>query len=128
MCNLFSGHIVTDKESKDWGKVLFVTGVHHEKDREDPRVSKYGSNLLAWETKSKGTFNDGVEITHDCGQNLSNKEKNTLLELVAEWGKKQKRSNLVRHITESEDAYYFIRDCNPTKEEKDYLKGKGLIK
>ena len=119
MCNLWSGHVVTDKESKDWGKVLLITGIHHEKDRENKKVSKYKSNLLAWETIKEGSFNKGVKITHDCGQNISSKEKKALIELVNTWGQNQKRIDLLSKITGSDYAYYFIRDCKPSKEERE---------
>ena len=117
MCNLWSGHVVTEK-GKDWGKVLFITGIHHEKDRENPQVGKYKSNLLAWETIKEGSFNKGVKITHDCGQNISSKEKKALIELVNTWGQNQKRIDLLSKITGSDYAYYFIRDCNPSKAER----------
>ena len=34
MCKIFSGHIIMDENSKDWGKVIYLSGIHHELDRE----------------------------------------------------------------------------------------------
>ena len=146
MCNFYSGHIVTSND-EHFGKVLFFSGLHHEKDRELPEVEKHGSNLLAWETITSGSFKDGVKMTHDCGQQLSKDRVNALLDLVKEWGEKQsfdfltknlssesayrycrnckptkkERALLVPRITESGDIYWFCRDCNPTKEERALL-------
>lgn len=63
MCTLFSGHIVAD-EGKDWGKVLFITGIHHEKDREI--IGDKYKKLIAWETRRAFDLSE-VVITHDSG-------------------------------------------------------------
>ena len=110
MCNIFSGHIVTDKSSKDWGKVLFVSGIHHEKDRLAPRVSKYEPHLLAWETKFPADFST-VKATHTCGQQLPAEDKNTLLDLVKQWGQSQKLSHLLNCIDNSDDAWHVLCDA-----------------
>ena len=117
MCNIFSGHIVTDKDSPDWGKVLFVTGVHHEKDREHPSVSKYAGKIAAWESVDTGSFASGVKFTHDCGQDISAVDKQALLDLVNEWGKAQERVDLISSF-DSGYAYLFCLDCEPTAEER----------
>ena len=88
MCDLFSGHVVTEK-GKNWGKVLVITGVHHEKDREDKSVKKYDTNLIAWETEEKANVNSGVKFTHDCGQGISGKEKEELKKIVDKYIKKK---------------------------------------
>ena len=119
MCNVFSGHVVTSND-EHFGKVLFFSGLHHEKDRELPEVAKHGSNLLAWETVVAGSFNDGVKMTHDCGQQLSADRIKALLELVQEWGEKQSFEFLTKNFT-SEAAYKFCRYCKPTKAERAWL-------
>jgi hypothetical protein len=88
MCNYYSGHIVTEK-GKDWGKILMVTGVFHEIDRIDPKVSKYGENLLAWETVKEFTFSEGIKFTHSCGQDISAEEQEMLKEIVEDWATKK---------------------------------------
>ena len=85
MCQVFSGHVVGDK-GKDWGKVVVVTGVHHEKDRE--KIGNKYKKLVAWETVESCTFDKGVRAVHDCGSSLPSKEINKLLEFVVEYGKK----------------------------------------
>ena len=83
MCNLFSGHISFAPE--DWGKVYYFSGVHHEEDRE--RIPH--ENLIAWETIAEADFSDGFLFTHTCGKNVSQEEKDALMNLLQEWGKRQ---------------------------------------
>jgi len=114
MCNAFSGLIVAEK-GKDWGKVLFLSGVHHEKDREKIK-SKYGDNVLAWESNEPYQL-DKFEFTHAI--NVSEKEQKELLELLVEWGKKQDKEKLIRSMIT------VIKDNKPTD---DYLVNENLIK
>ena len=93
MCNVFSGLVVTEK-GKDWGKVLFSSGVHHEKDRET--YSQYGDNVLAWESKKSYSLVDGFKFTHNL--NVSEKEAKALLKLVEAWAKKQDKIKLLRQM------------------------------
>ena len=102
MCNLFSGHTVIDKGA-DWGKVLVVTGIHHEKDREDKRVSKYGENLLAWETIEKANVNSGVKVAHVCGKKLSKEEIEAILEITNQWIKGKGNDWFIRIVAKSEN-------------------------
>jgi hypothetical protein len=84
MSTLFSGHVVTSKD-ENWGKVLVITGFNHKKDREDPIVSKHEPYLLAWETIKEFDVRSGVRFTHDCGQNLSKEDKDSLKIIVDAW-------------------------------------------
>ena len=97
MCNIFSGHVVADK-GKDWGKVLIVTGVHHEVDRE--KIGDKYKSLVAWETKEDLTFNKGVKTTHDCGSGVDKEEITALLKLVESYGK-ENIDNLVDLVVNS---------------------------
>ena len=105
MCNIFSGHISFGEE--DWGKVYFgPTYVHHEIDRE----SIPHEHLLAWETVEKADFRS-FRFTHDCGGNVPEKTKETLMELLEEWGKEQEEHvhEYLEHIAmedEDQDARY----------------------
>jgi hypothetical protein len=119
MCNFYSGHIVTSND-ENFGKVLFFSGLHHEKDRELPEVAKHGSNLLAWETRTEGSFKDGVKMTHDCGQQLSADRIKALLDLVKEWGENQSFEFLTKNLSSGE-SYRFYLECKPTKEERALL-------
>jgi hypothetical protein len=119
MCNFFSGHIVTSND-EHFGKVLFFSGLHHEKDRELLEVAKHEPHLLAWETIAAGSFEDGVKMTHDCGQQLSADRIKALLDLVKEWGKKQSFEFLIKNFS-SDDVYEFCRFCDPTKAERALL-------
>ena len=76
MCNVFSGLIVT-KKGKEWGKVLFLTGLHHEKDRKKIK-KKYGDEVLAWESKKEYSLKDGFKFTHTL--NVSK-----VMELIEAW-------------------------------------------
>jgi len=89
MCNFLSGHIVADTASADWGKVLVVTGIHHEVDREDPRVAKYDGELAAWETYMPGTFEDGFHITHGFHNSakITKENRRALCEVLEDWAK-----------------------------------------
>ena len=84
MCNLFSGHVCTEP-GRNWGKVLVITGVHHEKDREHKSVSRCGENLIAWETVEKADVTSGVKIVHTSGQTVQEQEKQALIEIVNAW-------------------------------------------
>ena len=115
MCNVFSGLIVTQK-GKDWGKVLFTTGVHHEKDREIHK-KKYGDNMLAWESKKPYSLKDGFIFTHTLNVNI--KEQIELLKLVEIWAKNQEPENLLRQMIT------VIKDNKPTE---DYVIFENMIK
>ena len=85
MCNIFSGHISFGEE--DWGKVYFgPTYVHHEIDRE----SIPHECLLAWETIDIADFGSFI-FTHDCGYDVPERTKGTLMGLLKEWGKEQEK-------------------------------------
>jgi hypothetical protein len=101
MCDLFSGHVVNQK-GKNWGKVLVVTGIHHEKDREHPSVKKIGENLSVWQTIKKADVNSGVEIVHSCGKKISKEEESALIEIVNSWIKKQGNIYFFEKVFESE--------------------------
>jgi len=94
MCNIFSGLIVT-KKGKDWGKVLFLSGVHHEKDRKKVQA-KYGDETLAWESKEEYSLTSGFNFTHAV--NVSAAEQKELLKLVEAWAKKQDKDKLLRSM------------------------------
>jgi hypothetical protein len=126
MCNYYSGHIVTEK-GKDWGKVLMITGVHHEKDREDSKVSKYGENLLAWETVKEFTFSEGIKFTHACGQKISAEEKQALKEIVEDWAKEKGGEYFLRFIQDDDGRYRYCVDVEDleslySKIEDDYYR------
>ena len=115
MCNYYSGHIVTEK-GKNWGKILMITGVHHEIDREDPLVKKFGENLLAWETKKSFTFSEGIKFTHSCGKYIREEEKQALRELILSWAKKKGDKYFLKYITEDEWKYKYCRDVKDREE------------
>ena len=64
MCEIFSGHIISDKTRKDWGTIIYLSGIHHEKDREQI-FKKYGDTIqiAAWQTKKYCSFKDGFELS-----------------------------------------------------------------
>ena len=82
MCTIFSGHI-SCKKGKDWGKVYFISGIHHEKDRRQIKHER----LIAWETE--GYTLDQFRVSHDCGSDVKEDEKKELMKLLRIWGKKQ---------------------------------------
>ncbi|MHA1751395.1 MAG: hypothetical protein ACTSYZ_03410, partial [Candidatus Helarchaeota archaeon] len=84
MCNVFSGHIVSDKGSKRFGEIIYKSGVHHEKDREsiDSKLK-----IVAWESVSPMSLKD-FKFTHSQGD-LTEKEKTELMKLLEGWTKKQ---------------------------------------
>ena len=84
MCNVFSGHIVSDKDSKRFGEIIYKSGVHHEKDREsiDSKLK-----IVAWESVSPMSLKN-FKFTHSQGD-LTEKEKNELMKLLKGWAKKQ---------------------------------------
>ena len=93
MCEIFSGHIICDKGDKNWGKVIYKGGIHHEKDREEI-YTEYGQiKLAAWTTKKLNTFSKGVQI-ETCEGDLSEKEKSTLVQLIENWAKQQNEKEL----------------------------------
>ena len=99
MCNVFSGLIVT-KKGKDWGKVLFLSGVHHEKDRAKIK-DKYGDDVLAWECVIPYSLKE-IKFTHEL--NVSQKEQTELMKLIMKWCKKQNTEKLLRSmITVTQD-------------------------
>jgi hypothetical protein len=114
MCNVFSGLIVT-KKGKDWGKVLFLSGVHHEKDREKIK-DKYGDEVLAWESVNPYSLTD-FKFTHEL--NVSEKEQKELMKLIKKWAKKQNKEKLLRSMIT------VIKDNKPTE---DYLIQENMIK
>jgi hypothetical protein len=85
MCNVFSGHIVSDKDSKKFGEIIYKTGVHHEKDREeiDPKLK-----IVAWETVAPMSFKKGFQFPHSQGD-ITEKTKTELMKLLDDWSKKQ---------------------------------------
>ena len=93
MCNIFSGLIVT-KKGKDWGKVLFLSGVHHEKDREQIK-EKYGDETLAWESTEKYSLTE-FKFTHTI--NVNKKEQKELMKILKAWVKKQDKEKLLRSM------------------------------
>jgi len=93
MCNVFSGLIVTEK-GKDWGKVLFLSGVHHEKDREKV-MKKYGDNVIAWESVTPYSL-ENLKFTHKI--NVTKNEQIELLKLLCVWAKNQDANKLLRSM------------------------------
>ena len=114
MCNVFSGLIVT-KKGKDWGKVLFLSGVHHEKDRQKIE-DKYGDEVLAWESVRSYNLTN-FKFTHEL--NVSEKEQDELMKLIKKWAKKQNKEKLLRSMIT------VIKDNKPTE---DYLVQENMIK
>ena len=97
MCNIFSGHISFAKE--DFGKVYFLSMVHHEKDRElIPH-----EQLLAWETVKEFTFEKGFKFVHGCGKRVDNKTKDALMEILVSWSKKQNIVKLYNKLINDSD-------------------------
>ncbi len=97
MCNIFSGHIIAQKDHKDWGKVIFLSGIHHEKDREKI-YKKYKDNnirLVAWESKEPYSL-DEFKFTHAV--NVSVKEQKEFMKLLKQWAKKQSSDKLLRSM------------------------------
>jgi len=108
MCNIFSGHIISDKDHKDWGKIIFLSGIHHEKDREII-YKEYGQiKLTAWESNEEFKLDKGFKITHSEGD-LTELEKTELLKLVQDWAKDKNPEDLVRQkfITSKDNEYSF---------------------
>jgi hypothetical protein len=93
MCNVFSGLVVT-KKGKDWGKVIFDSGAHHEKDRMK-YAKEYGDELLAWESTEPYSLED-FKITHTL--NVSKEESDLLLDCVRRWAKTQDKDKLLRSM------------------------------
>jgi hypothetical protein len=93
MCNIFSIHICFEK-GKNWGKIFYISGVHHEKDREKIKTEK----LLALETIKTADMTGGWKITHLCGQKISKKEEWALLQIAYEWGLSQNTQELLEKI------------------------------
>ena len=94
-CNIFSGHIIAELD-KNWGKVEFHTGVHHELDREII-YKKYKRNdirMLAWESEEEASL-EKFEFAHDCGQSIPKLEKEALMYILKLWGAKQDKSELI---------------------------------
>ena len=94
MCNIFSGHIVIDKKHKEWGKVIFLSGIHHEKDR-NKIYETHGKDikLLAWESEEKLSLTK-FEFTHSEGD-ISEKEKKEYAKILLDWAKKQNKEALI---------------------------------
>lgn len=121
MCEVFSGHIVIDKEHKDFGKVLYLSGIHHEKDREE-LLKKYGSKvrLAAWETKTYATFADGVELTHTQGD-ITETERVEYIKLIKAWAKKQDEVELFLGL------FSITQDGKPLARDKFSVDLKGRV-
>ncbi len=96
MCNIFSGHIVTD-DDKNWGKVLFHTGIHHEEDR--GIIGNKYTKLVAWETVTPLDISN-IKITHDCGQLIKTKVKKELVLLIESWLKERGSKKLINKSSE----------------------------
>ena len=96
MCTLFSGHVVNEK-GKNWGKVIVITGIHHEEDREKIKETQ----IIAWETKEKADVNSGVNFVHNCGQNIPLLELRKLQNIVEEKIKKLGNNYFIKKIAES---------------------------
>jgi hypothetical protein len=112
MCNIFSGHIISDKNHKDWGKIIFLSGIHHEKDREII-YKEYGQiKLVAWESVKESSLTEGFKITHSEGD-LTEIEKKELLLLVEDWAKNKDAESLVKQkfITAKDNDYSFSLAC-----------------
>ena len=104
MCEIISGHIISDKSHKDWGKVILKSGIHHELDREEI-YKEYGKiKLTAWQTKKYASFSEGFEFTVSEG-NIP-EQKKELLKLLNDWAKKQdiKKIFLDKFLTVSENG------------------------
>jgi len=113
---------VADKNHKDWGKVLFISGIHHEKDRETI-FTKYGKDikLIAWETKTDYIFDAGFKFVHDCGHDILEKDKAVLMQLLEKWASTHDSYELFLRITDSNDAYYYCRYVKDRKEVRDKI-------
>ena len=101
MCTIFSGHISFGED--DWGKVYFgPTYVHHEIDRKAIPHER----LLAWETEKEANFSSFI-FTHDCGYDVPEKTKGTLMGLLEEWGKGQEQyvQEYLQHIAIKDKSY-----------------------
>jgi len=102
MCKIFSGHIVRDtgKYKHKFGEVIFLSGIHHEADREIIYKQFPGIEIVAWETRSAYTFDNGIELREYTLNPYQVRYGFTLLDelnkLVLEWAKKQNTENLLR--------------------------------
>lgn len=92
MCNIISGHINANQESKDWGKVYLLSGIHHEEDRQNIKETK----LIAWETVSPYIYKYGFRFTHDCGLSIDDKTLQMLMELLEKWAKNNPAEDIIR--------------------------------
>ena len=120
MCNIFSGHIISDKSHKDWGKIIFLSGIHHEKDREII-YKEYGQiKLVAWESVKESSLTEGFKITHSEGD-LTEIEKKELLLLVEDWAKNKDAESLVKQkfITAKDNDYSFSLACKSMIDTRD---------
>ena len=109
MCNIFSGHIGY-KKGKEWGKIYYLSGVHHEEDRK--KISH--EQLLAWESKKECSLKNGFNIVHDCGGNVSIKEKRKLITLLNNWSKKQKVQPMLQGIALNDEDWH-VREAATSK-------------
>ena len=120
MCNIFSGHIISDKSHKDWGKIIFLSGTHHEEDREII-YKEYGQiKLVAWESVKEFSLAAGFKITHSEGD-LTEIEKKELLLLIEDWAKNKDAELLVKQkfITAKDNDYSFSLACKSMLDTRD---------
>ena len=97
MCEVYSGHICIEKKSKSWGEVFFLSGIHHEKDREKI-YQKYGQlKLAAWETVDYLDFRAGVKITTTEGD-ISPAEREEYQKMILSWAERQNPIEMLMHI------------------------------
>ena len=109
MCNMFSGHVVS-QHGKDWGKVIYLSGIHHERDAKTPMVKKYGKDVIAWETLKTGNKDSGVRFSHVCHGMCCTVDEYGLESIVEKWLKKQSYEYLIGSIAD-EDLSYFPHCC-----------------
>ena len=100
MCNIFSGHIVSEK-SENFGKIYYITGVHHDKDRQKI-PAKDLQYLIAWESEDLINFS----MVYDCGQYPKYFEK-TYVPLLRSWGENQNIQDLLWEMRN--DKYWLIK-------------------
>jgi len=96
MCKVFSGHIIVDtnKYKRRFGEVVFLSGIHHEEDRDILFKQFPGIQLAAWETVAPFSFDEGVEVFYQP-EKYSVQE---LKQLILDWAAKQTPEGLLRKL------------------------------
>ena len=90
---------MADNGSKDFGKILFISGIHHEKDREViyRDYKSHDIKLVEWESKNPCSLKDGFVFTNS-EHLLSAKEKQVYKGLLEKWAGEQDVNQLFSRL------------------------------